>query len=101
MFIYNVTTKVDWSIHKEWLHWMKEEHLQEVVDTGCFIKSNLLRLHETDETEGPTYAAQFIAPTKFHYEQYIQNFSQSLRQKSLLKWGNKIISFRSLMEIVN
>ena len=101
MFIYNVTTKVDWTIHDEWLQWMREEHLQEVVNTGCFVKSGLLRLHETDESEGPTYAAQFMANTKQDYERYIESFAKSLRQKSLLKWGNKIISFRSLMEVVN
>ena len=101
MFIYNVTTKVEWSIHEKWLEWMIGEHLQAVVATGCFIKSSLLRLHETDESDGPTYAAQFVANTRQDYEQYISLYSKSLREESHLKWGNKIISFRSLMEVVN
>ena len=101
MFIYNVTTKMDWSIHEAWLKWMREEHLRQVVDTGCFVRSSLLRLLETDETEGPTYAAQFVANTKEDYERYIAQYSKLLREESILKWGNKIISFRTLMEVVN
>lgn len=54
MLIYNITTKVDHSIADAWLQWMKEEHIPEVIATGCFSQSRILRLLEVDETDGLT-----------------------------------------------
>ena len=34
MYIYNVTTNIDESVHDEWLHWMKEIHIPDVLATG-------------------------------------------------------------------
>jgi len=99
--IYNVTIKVDWSIHEEWLSWMKTEHIPQVLATQCFQKQQLVRLLETDETEGPTYAAQYYAQDRLAYETYLQSFAPALRQAGFDKWGNKFIAFRSLMQIVN
>ena len=101
MLIYNVTSKVDWIIHDEWVKWMKEEHMPEVVSTGCFKHSQLLRILETDDEEGPTYAAQYFAETKEQQENYIETFAPLLRQKGLDKWGTRFISFRSIMQVVN
>jgi hypothetical protein len=101
MIIYNVTTLVHWSIHETWVQWMQEEHMPAVVATGCFERYQLVRLLETDETEGPTYAAQYFSDTKDDYLRYIDNYAPGLRQEGLNKWGDKCISFRSLMQVVN
>ncbi len=101
MIIYNVTSKLDWSIHEQWVNWMLKEHMPEVVATGCFKQSQLLRLLETEDEEGPTYAAQYFTESKEQQEYYLATFAPLLRQKGLDKWGNRFISFRSLMEVVN
>jgi hypothetical protein len=100
MLIYNVTVKVDWAIHDAWVTWMQQEHIPEVLATGCFNHSQFLRLLETDETEGPTYAAQYFAESKPDYNRYIEIHSAALRKKVSDKWGNQLIAFRSLMQIV-
>ena len=101
MIIYNVTNKLDRSIVPAWLTWMKEEHIPEIVATGCFISGSILRLMEVDETEGPTYAVQYKAESKEMYNQYIEEFSDDMRKKVMDKWGNKFIAFRSVMEVVH
>ncbi len=101
MFIYNVTIKVEGSIKDEWLLWLKEEHIPEVIKTGCFTGATILQLLETDDTEGPTYAIQYRARSKSLYNRYIEKFAGNMRQKSLDKWGNKFIAFRSVMQVVN
>ena len=101
MIIYNVTIKVDVSIASEWLSWLKEEHVPEVIETGCFTKATITRLLEVDESEGPTFAIQYAAENKSQYDHYIEKFAAVMRQKSFDKWGNRFIAFRSLMEVVN
>lgn len=100
MFIYNVTVKVDWSIHDAWVPWMLNEHMPEMVATGCFTHSQLVRLLQTDEREGPTYAAQYFAESKPDYNRYIEIYSAAIRQKYFDKWGDRVVAFRSLMQIV-
>jgi len=101
MFIYNVTIKIDWSIHDEWVQWMKQEHMPEVVSTGCFTGSQLIRVLETDEKEGATYAAQYFASAKPDYNRYIEIHAAKLRQKSFDKWGNRFVAFRSIMQVID
>jgi hypothetical protein len=100
MIIYNVTIRPSWQIHDAWLEWMKLEHMPEVVDTGCFTHSQLVRLLETEEDEGPTYAAQYFAESRADYNRYIEIHATALRKKALDRWGDQFIAFRSLMQIV-
>jgi hypothetical protein len=101
MFIYNVTIKIQEPIHQAWLQWLKEEHVPEVLATGCFTNATIVRLLEVDDCEGPTYAIQYIAESMALYNRYIENFAGILRQKSFDKWGNQFMGFRSLMQVIN
>ena len=101
MIIYNVTTKVDATIKKDWLEWAKLEHIPEIIATGCFTHAALAQLLETDDTEGPTYTIQYHAESKALYNAYIEKFAPLMRQKAFDKWGNKFIAFRSLMQVVH
>ena len=101
MLIYNVTIKVQNDIVEPWLVWLKEEHIPEMIATGCFTKAVILHLLETSDAEGETYAVQYYTNTGEDYQRYINRHSTTLRQKGLEKWGNKFISFRTIMEVVN
>lgn len=101
MIIYNVTIKLTWAIHKEWLQWMKERHLPDMLQTGCFTKYQFAQLLEIEDDEGPTYAVQYYCATKEDYQRYINEFSAKLRNDGLQKFGNQFIGFRSLMQIVH
>src|SRR5438128_1233180 len=100
MIIYNITIKVDWSIAVEWLEWMQNVHIPAVLETGCFDKHQLVRLLQVDETEGPTYAAQYFAPTLTKYDSYLENYAPVFRKQIADKWGEKYVDFRTLMQVV-
>jgi hypothetical protein len=101
MIIYNVTVKVQSSIHHEWLNWLQREHVPEIVATGCFTHASLLRLLETDDSEGPTYAIQFHAESKAAFNLYMENFSRVMTQKAQGKWGEQVLAFASVLQVVN
>ena len=100
MIIYNVTTKVRSDIANDWLQWLKDVHVKEILDTGCFTDFKIVKLLEIDEQEGPTYALQLSADSKAIYNQYIEKFAAKMRQHAFNKWGDKFISIRSVMQIV-
>jgi hypothetical protein len=99
--IYNVTVKVSNSIAVNWLKWLQQEHVPEVIATGCFTSARIVQLLEVDNDEGPTYAIQYLAPDKQHYEKYISQFASQMREKSFEKWGDQFVAFRSVMEVVS
>lgn len=101
MFIYNVTIKLAASIHDDWLRWIQQEHIPEVIATGCFEKATLVRLLEVDDSDGPTYAVQYHAVSRAQYQRYISLYAEGLRQKSFDRWGNQFVAFRSLMQVIN
>src|SRR6478609_8684035 len=100
MFIYNVTTKVNWNIHDAWLEWMQKEHMPALIKTNCFVRFQLLKLHEQDETEGPTYVAQYFAESKALYNRYIELFAATFRNEYVKKWADNFIAFRTLLEVI-
>lgn len=101
MLIYNVTIQVQKAIQEEWLNWLKQDHIPEVTGTGCFSQANILRLIETDDSEGPTFAIQYLTESKDLYNLYKEKYAEIMRQRSIDKWGNRFIAFRTLLQVVN
>ena len=101
MIIYNVTTKVAAHIAAHWLVWMQQQHIPAVMATGCFTAYKIVRLLDVDDTEGPTYAVQYSAPSRAIYDRYVSTFAEELREDAYARWGNSFISFRSLMEEIS
>jgi hypothetical protein len=101
MIIYNVTIKADHSIAESFIRWMKEEHIPDVVNTGCFTHANVFHLMEADDEEGITYAIQYHAKDDADYKRYIEKFADKMRKNTNDKWGNKFIAFRTVMRAVN
>jgi len=97
--LYNVTCSVSPEIHEEWLHWMKHEHIPEVMQTNMFDEFKLCRIKEYEEN-GLTYAIQYIAPSREKFDHYTQDFAPALQQKHRLKYGESVLAFRTVLEIL-
>lgn len=99
MIIYNVTVKVERAVAKDWLTWMKSEHIADLMKTGLFVDYRLCRILEQDETEGITYAVQYFCDNMEHYNTYINEHAQKMRDKGFERFGGKFIAFRTVMEV--
>lgn len=100
MIIYNVTIKVEWSIVKDWVPWMQQVHMPEIIETGCFAKHQLVKLLQVDDNDGPTYAAQYYASSFNDYERFINQHALSFNKKATQKWGENFVDYRTVMQIV-
>ena len=69
MILYSVTVNIDPAIHDEWLSWMKEVHVPEVLATGCFSSNKILKLLDPPQ-DGITYSFQYIAPSMEKLKEY-------------------------------
>ena len=101
MVLYNVTVNVEQAIEREWLDWMQNEHILDMINTGLFQTARIFRLLNIEQSEGTnTYAVQYFAKNKEDYEVYEREFADALRQEHLEKFGTRTVAFRTLMEEV-
>lgn len=101
MIIYNVTIKVASDIVKEWLNWMQEKHLGDMMNTGKFLGYRMCALENiTDEDDSQTFVIQYECEDMHAYEAYILNDSEAMRQDGLSKFGDRFIAFRTIMEVI-
>lgn len=98
MFIYNVTVTLEESIHDEWLKWMKEIHIPDVMRTGIFIENKICKLI-TEESE-ITYALQYTFRRMEDYHAYQKEFAPKLQKEHSDKFKDKFAAFRTILEII-
>lgn len=101
MLIYNVTTGVDKKLEQEWLVWMKEVHIPQVMKTKMFHGHRMYKVLSTDDEETVSYAIQYSAQSLHKLEHYLEKFAPALREDVKKKFGDRIASFRTLLEEVS
>lgn len=101
MIIYNVTTNIDDSVHDKWLRWMQEKHIPEILATGKFTSARLVKVLIVEEMGGTTYSVQYTTDSKATLEKYYQEDAPKLRQEALQLFGDKMIAFRTELELVS
>lgn len=99
MIVYNVTVNVDLDIHDEWLKWMKDVHILEVMQTGLFFENRMFKVM-VDEEAGVTYSIQYSCNNMNDYNTYQQQHAPALQQKHKQKYGEKFVAFRTLLQKV-
>ena len=97
MILYNVTVSLDPSIHTDWLEWMKNIHIPEVMATGFFVENKICRVLVDDEI---TYAIQYSCESLEKLHDYQENYAPELQQKHTERYKGKFGAFRTILEII-
>ena len=98
--VYSVTVKPNVEIQNEFIAWLKEEHIQEVINTGCFDSARFFKLLDENETDGSSFNIQYSTTEMSRYFDYINNYANEMRQKGLIKFGDQFVAFRSILRSV-
>ncbi len=100
MIIYNVTVNIDESIHQEWLEWIKN-HIPQVLATGKFSEAKLTKVLIEEDMGGVTYSIQYRAKSRQALESYYKEDAERLRGDGLKKFADKMLAFRTELEIID
>lgn len=101
MILYNVTINIEPEVEQEWIAWMKEKHIQDVMETGHFNEYKFLKLlGENPEALGNTYAVQYFADDIGKLETYLNTDAPTLQKEHMDKFGNKFVAFRTVLQEV-
>ncbi|AYA38190.1 DUF4286 family protein [Hymenobacter oligotrophus] len=100
MILYNVTSSVDPEVAEEWVTFMRDVHMPDVMATGFFVKSQLLRLLNEEE-DGFTYAAQYYCTSMEQLDEYQRVSAPGLRADLETRFPGQYVSFRTVLEVIN
>lgn len=100
MLIYNITCKVAHAVHQDWLQWMQEKHIPDILATGIFTNYQISRLLGQDEQDGITYAVQYTCANLAAFQKYQTEFRTALQKEHAARYGENVLAFRSLLEVV-
>lgn len=99
MIIYNVTINVQEDIHDEWVKWMKEEHIPEMLETKKFSKALMTKVLVQEPMGGITYSVQYTAESRKMLQRYYDENAEDLRSRSKAFEG-KFVAFRTELEVI-
>lgn len=100
MFIYNVTVNINDDIQAEWVRWMKEVHIPDVLKTGCFIDSQMVKVLYVND-EGHTYSIQYKFLEMGDLEKYQKEFAPALQAEHTEKFKDKFAAFRTILQMID
>ncbi len=99
MIIYNITVKIQNDIHDEWMSWMIQKHIPEVMKTGCFIQNEMAKVL-VDDTDGLTYSIQYRCESMDELNKYFAAFAPKLQSEHSERFTDKFVAFRTLLELI-
>jgi len=101
MIVYSVTVNVEEEINLDWLSWMKNKHIPDVMATGIFTEYRILKvLSRNDGEEGSSYNIQYSCPSMADLHQYQALHAPRLQKEHNDRYENKFVAFRTLLEKV-
>ncbi len=101
MIIYNVTINIHESVHDQWMQWMQEKHITDVLATGKFTSARLVKVLIEEEMGGVTYSIQYTTESKELLQRYYDEDAPRLREEGQLLFGDKMLAFRTELELIS
>jgi hypothetical protein len=101
MILYNITINVENAVHDEWLDFMTNHHIRDVMNTGMFTENRMYKVLGDEDSGGTTYSIQYLCETMEKFRQYEDIYAPALRNDHDSRFRNKFVAFRTLLEKVD
>tara|TARA_B100000900_G_scaffold141204_1_gene119630 strand:+ start:613 stop:924 length:312 start_codon:yes stop_codon:yes gene_type:complete len=100
-YIYAVTIQIQAPQHEEWLQYMKDNHIQDVLNTGFFTEASMTKVLKEDEREGFTYTIHYHFDAFSDFKKYEELCAPKLQREHKKKFNGNFLAFRSIHRIIS
>jgi phosphoribosylamine-glycine ligase len=80
---------------------MQEKHIGEVLATGKFSAARMVKVLVEEEMGGTTYSIQYTTDSKETLQRYYDEDAPRLREEGLQLFGDKMLAFRTELELIS
>lgn len=96
MIIYQVTLQIDPDCETDWLTYMKNEHIPDVMETGLMLSFQMQR----SMSRKFTYVIRYEMKSMTQYDAYQSIHAKELQADHSSKFEGKFTASRELLELI-
>lgn len=100
MLLYNVTVGIDQGSEEEWLRYMREKYIQDVLNTGLFTGHKMYKVLHDQEDGTISYSIQYFARNIEDVQQYLETFAPAIIEAHRNRFKNRHVTFMTLLDEV-
>jgi len=99
VIIYSVTISIDANVRADWLGWMEQTHIPDVMRTGCFASYVLQEVTDPPPQTGSyTFNVQYACESVVQYQDYLNKYAPALQADHGTRYKDKFVAFRTLLK---
>lgn len=98
MIVYSVTVAIDESIENDWVKWMKEVHIPDVMATGYFLDFRFCRVFKHQEDDNQSYNISYRCKDMDTYLEYQNTKAPALQKDHTKRYEGMFAAFRTILE---
>ncbi len=101
MIIFSQTISLDKGIENDWLAWMQDVHIPQVMATKFFESHKVLKLLDPIvDDQMVTYSVQYHCLSVAIYRKFERKHAKKFHDAHQERYGNRFVSFKTLLEQV-
>lgn len=100
MIIYQVEVTVPQDLVDKWLDYMTSHHIDDVVSTGMFISSELVRVVDPRSDDQVVFRVRYTCDSHGKLTRYRLEFAPELMADHTRIFGDRVIAVRTVTEQV-
>lgn len=98
MIVYSVTVAIDDSVEQDWIQWMKEVHIPDVMNTGMFVDFRFCKVFPHQPEDPISYNITYRCKDMETYEAYQRDHAPALQEDHTKRYSGKFAAFRTILE---
>ena len=98
MIIYQVEVTVPADLVEQWLDYMTSHHIDDVVNTGMFTSSELVRVVDPSSAEHAVFRVRYSCASHEKLTRYRSAFAPALMADHTRIFGDRVSAMRTVTE---
>lgn len=98
--LYAVHVVVDEQAAQKWEQWMRQHHIPQVMETGCFWQAVMMREPDADEPGKIAYCTNYFAHDQAALDRYTSQFAPALKDDHAKNFGSSAKAWRLICPVV-
>jgi hypothetical protein len=101
LIVYHVTVKIITDTAAEWLIWMRDVHIPDVMKTGCFRAYRLAQMmQEEEDDDGITFSVQYLCESETLLDRYLKEFAPGLQAVHSSRYKDQFVAYRTMHKVL-
>ena len=92
--ILNITFSVDKEVAEDWISWMKDKHIPDLLANGSFTEFKIMKVLSHDDERTFSYAVQYFRGSMKNIQEYLD--SDDIQKR----YGERVLAYPTLLEEV-